>query len=244
MKKKIRVREARWEDLPGILEVENKAWPEKLRANRQVYEFRLKTFPEGLLIAEADGKIEGVVVTQKVSSEVADQGRSWNEITDGGRIKKTHNPRGNTLYGVNLSVFSRAPRGVATALLEAIGKKAIINNIKQIVLGARIPGFKRYFEEYCHQHRLSHLSEKQKDEIAEEYIKTFTPKGKPLDPEINFYYTKAGTSVLKLLPNYIEDPESLNYGVLLVWKNPFYNRPLPKLWNWLFFQMRTIKKSS
>lgn len=233
MKKKIRVREARWEDLPGILEVENKAWPEKLRANRQVYESRLKTFPEGVLVATIEGKIEGVVVTQKVSSEVADQGRSWNEITDGGRIKKTHNPRGDTLYGVNLSVSPVAARRVATALLETMGKKAIINNIKQIVLGGRIPGFKRYFEKYCHQHKLSHLSEKQKDKIAEHYIKTLTSQGKPRDPEINFY-TKANMHLTKLLPNYIEDPESLNYGVSLAWKNPFYNRPLPKLWSWLF----------
>lgn len=212
--------------MPGILEVENKAWPERLRANRQVYESRLKTFPEGLLVAEVDGKIEGVVVTQKVSSEVAAQGRSWNEITDGGRIQKTHNPQGDTLYGVNLSVSPFASQKVATALLEAQKKKAIINNIKKIVLGGRIPGFRRYFEQYCQEHKLSHLSEKQKDKIAEHYVRTFTSQGKPRDPEISFYHTKAGTRVVKLLPNYMEDAESLNYGVLLVWKNPFYNRPL------------------
>jgi len=233
MKKKIRVREARWEDLPGILEVENKAWPEKLRANRQAYESRLKTFPEGLLIAEADGKIEGVVVTQKVFYQTIEQVGSWSKITDRGRIQKTHNPEGDTLYGVNLSVSPAAPRGVAIALLEAMGKKAIINNIKQIVLGGRIPGFQRYFEKYCQEHKLFHLSEKQKDEIAEQYINRLTSRGKPRDPEINFY-TKANMRVAKLLPNYIEDAESLNYGVLLVWKNPFYNRPWRKLWSWLF----------
>ena len=232
-KKKVRVREARWEDLPGIVEVEKKAWPEKLRANRQIYESRLKIFPEGVLVAEIEGKIEGVVVTQKVLAEVAKQGRSWNEITDKGRIQKTHNPEGDTLYGVNLSVSPFASRKVATALLETMGKKAILNNIKQIVLGGRIPGFRRFLEKYCHQHKLSHLSQKQKDEIAEQYIKAVTSKGKPRDPEINFY-TKANMRVTKLLHNYIEDSESLNYGVLLVWKNPFYNRPLRKLWSWLF----------
>lgn len=233
MKKKIRVREARWEDLPEILEVENKAWPEKLRANQQVYESRLKTFPEGVLVAEIEEKIEGVVVTQKVLAEAADQGRSWNEITDRGRIQKTHNSQGDTLYGVNLSVSPTAPRKIAPGLLEVMGKKAIINNIKQIVLGGRIPGFKRYFEKYCRQHKLFHLSKKQKDKIAEQYINRFASKGKPCDPEINFY-TKANMHLTKLLPNYIEDPESLNYGVLLVWKNPFYNRPLRKLRSWLF----------
>ncbi len=232
----IRVRQARWEDLPGILEVEKKAWPENLRANRQVYESRLEIFPEGLLVAERKQdrlSIEGVVVIQKVASEVVGCDYSWNRITDRGRIRRTHNPEGDTFYVVNLSVNPFSVSRVALDLLEAVGKKAIRGNIKQIVIGARIPSLRRFVKRYSLQHGLSHLSQKEKDEIAKEYINALNRRGKPLDPQIAFY-KRVGMQVIGLLPDYMEDFESLNYGVRMGWKNPFYGKPFSRFWSWAF----------
>ena len=64
MRRKIEVRQAKVDDLEALLLVEEKAWPERLRASREMYESRLHTFPEGTLVAEVEGKIEGVVVVQ------------------------------------------------------------------------------------------------------------------------------------------------------------------------------------
>jgi len=46
-------------------------------------------------------------------------------------------------------------------------------------------------------------------------------KKRLLDKELNFY-NKAGLNIIKVIPGYMNDIDSLNYGVLLVWKNPFY----------------------
>lgn len=231
--RKIRVRQATIDDLDAIISVEEKAWPEKLRACREMYQSRLRTFPQGTLITEIDGKIEGVVVVQMMNFSSTPDIRTWNEATDYGYIKKSHNPEGNSLYGVNLSVSPKNQGRVAVALLEAVGKLAIRHNLKQIVLGGRIPSFVRYLKQYCKNKNVSVISDKERDKIAEDYIQATNRREDPLDPEIRFYQ-KVGMKIAKLLPNYFEDPASLNYGVLFVWHNPFYGKPFHRFWSWRF----------
>ena len=99
----------------------------------------------------------------------------------------------------------------------AMGKLVIAFSLKQGVLGARIPRYHKFADQMS----------------SSEYLTAKTKSGRYLDPEIGFYH-KLGLNVVRVIPNYINDPDSCNNGVLLQWKNPFYGRPLPKLWSWLF----------
>ncbi len=199
------------EDIPGILVVEKEAWGEEGAASRGMFESRIRTFPEGTLVAVADEKIVGVVVAEKVNYDLKNNAYTWYEITDNGFIKNSHKPNGDTVYGVDLSVLSAFQRqGIGTKLLENIGKLAIRHNARQVMLGERIPDYHRYAKKMS----------------PEEYVVATTGFGKEkrfLDPEINFY-KKAGLEIVKIIPNYFKDPESKDYGVLLLWKNPFYNK--------------------
>ena len=233
MRRKIRIRQARVDDIEAILLVEKKAWPENLRASREMYQSRLRTFPQGTLVAETEGKIEGVVVSQIMNHNSIPDISSWSEATDYGYIKNSHNPEGNSFYGVNLSVCHGSQSRVAMTLLEAVGKLAIRHNFKQIVLGARIPSFARYLKHHCQKNGISVISDKKRDKIAEDYIQATNRRGNPLDPQITFYQ-KVGMKIIKLLPNYFKDPESLNYGVLVLWSNPFYGKPFRRFWSWRF----------
>ncbi len=215
MRRKIKIRQARADDIEAMLLVETKAWPENLRASREMYQSRLRTFPQGTLVAEGKAEIEGVVVFQIMNFNSVPYVRSWKEATDNGYIKNSHDPQGNTLYGVNLSVCPRAQSRVAVALLEAVGKLAIKHNFKQIVLGGRIPSFAQYLKHYRQKNGVSVVSDKKRDKIVEDYIQAANKRGNPLDPQITFYQ-KAGMKIIKLLPNYLKDPASLNYGVLLL----------------------------
>ncbi len=233
MRRKIKIRQARVDDIEAMLLVEEKAWPENLRASREMYESRLGTFPQGTLIAEMEGKIEGVVVVQIINSTSIPDIRSWSEATDDGYIRNSHDPKGNSLYGVNLSVCPRIQSRVAVALLEAVGKLVIRHNFKQIVFGGRIPSFARYVGRYCEKNGISAISDEKRDKIAEHYIQATSRRGNPSDPEITFYQ-KAGMKMIKLLPNYFDDPESLNYGVLFIGLNPFYGKSFRRFWSWRF----------
>lgn len=215
--KGVRVKQATLGDIPAILAIEEIAWPEGMRASEEIIASRISTFPEGNLVAVANSDIQGVISTQIINYDLGNDALSWDEVTDSGFIKSSHNPHGDTLYGVNLSVSPYSPRGVAKILLQVIGKMAIRLNLKRGILGGRIPRYHKFTD------RMS----------PEEYLNGTTGTGRPLDPEIAFY-KKIGLRVVKVIPNYIKDPESCNFGVLLAWDNPFYNRPGRWFWSWLF----------
>ena len=213
--KNLIIRPAQLKDVNEILIVEEEAWPAGMRAKREQFISRIETFPEGTLVAVADGHITGVVSTEIINYNLEKPIATWNEATDYGFIKKTHNPEGDTLYGVDLSV-TRFADNTSRLLMEAVGRLIIRFNLKQGVLGARIPRYHKF-----------------KDKMTvEEYING-RRGSRPMDPELAFY-KNLGLKIGKVLPNYINDPESCNYGVLLIWKNPFYGKPFSGFWSWIF----------
>lgn len=200
----LKIRQAQSRDIKEILRIEKEAWPKGLRATREIFHSRLKTFPEGFLCAVMNGEMQGFVVTEILDYDIRSSSLSWQQATDHGYIRKTHNPNGDTLYGVSLSVSARAQRRVAVALLEATGKLVIKYGLKQGVFGSRIPRYHRYAAKMP----------------VEEYIKAKTRTGRLLDPELGIYQS-VGLRPVRIIPGYIRDPESLDYGILAVWENPF-----------------------
>lgn len=214
----ITIRRARLDDIPGILSIEEEVWPENLRASEEQFVSRIKTFSEGTVVALMNGTIVGVIATEIINRPTLDRPVSeltWEKITDGGFIKKTHNPHGDILYGVDLSV-SPYGAGASTKLIQEIGRTAIRHRLKGAMLGARIPRYHKYAGTVD----------------ASKYVQK--RKGNRLaDPELAFYH-RMGLRVVKVIPDYIEDADSCNYGVLLTWSNPFYGKPFPKFWSRLF----------
>ena len=219
---KIKIRKATVDDIPGILEVERIAWGKDKAATEEMFKSRIKTFPEGILVAVSNEKIVGVIATEIVNYN--GYVKNWYELTDNGFIKRTHNPKGDTLYGVDLSVHPfYQKKGIGKKLMESIGKLAIKYNFKKGILGGRIPNYHKFADKIN----------------AEDYVKITNKKNPwdiPPDPELLFYrkeYWKVGLKIVKIIPNYFKDPESLNCGVLLVWENPFYN----KWYRWIAAQL-------
>lgn len=208
---KVWIRPLRAHDIPAAILVEKAAWlppwPQDYIFTQNHLEFQMDTFQDGLLGAFMDGEIVGFVTTEIIRSEFLDNATTWDQITDKGFIRGTHDPSGDTMYGVNLSVHPKVSRqGVAEQLLFAEGRLAIRKCLRRIVLGGRLPLYYRYADKMT----------------AEEYVSASRSRiGKPIDPEL-YLYLKAGLRVVKVLPDYIPDPQSLDYGVLLEWRNPFY----------------------
>jgi len=203
------IRKAELADIEEIISVEARAWPVEGVATAEQFKARIETFPDGVLVAELDGRVVGVVVGEKVNlDQLKEEGISWHSITDGGFIKKSHNPSGDTLYGVDLSVDPQYQhRGIGRRLLQEIGKMAIKSNLKAGVLGARMPDYHKF------AHRFT----------PEEYLNFRDKDGKLVDEELRFY-ERSGLKLLRAIKNYFPDSESGNYGVLAIWKNPFYVR--------------------
>lgn len=206
------IRRLKFSDIPQAMEVEKAAWQphcsDKYVFKPEQLQSQIETFPEGALGAFVGDSLVGFVITEIVSSQFVESVSTWDEMTDNGYIKRAHSVDGDTMYGVDLSVHPRlAPWGVSKLLLYAEGKLAIKMSLKRIILGGRIPRYYKYADKMA----------------AEQYVYATHPKsGKPLDPELQLYL-KSGLKIIKILSNYMPDPESMNFGVLLEWKNPFYD---------------------
>lgn len=168
-------------------------------------------FPEGVLSAfTEDGECAGNFVTLRINYDLKNPITPWDDVADGG-LGTNYVPDGDTLYGVSLGVVPRF-RGqkVAAKLVYAAQQLTIKLNCKHFILGCRIP------EYYKHA-----------DIPVEQYITLKRQSDSEfLDEELRFY-SRAGMRFLEPIPDYMigerEDKDSLRYGVVTIWTNPFYH---------------------
>jgi GNAT superfamily N-acetyltransferase len=166
---------------------------------------RITVFPEGSIVAEYDGSIVGYVSGVIISSEAAKRWSTWYDYTDNGTARGVFDPDGDILFGISLTVDDECRgQGIGTGLLIQIARMAIENNLCAGILGGRLPSY----------HERSHLS-------PEEYIALKDEQGRVFDPELRLYL-RQGLRIREVRPGYFRDPDSLDYGVILEWKNPFY----------------------
>lgn len=190
--------------LDEIIRVEKETWPEELQASREKMESRLSLFPQGFFTAKVENKIMGVSTSQ--ISHYPSPAKTWDELTDNGFIKNSHNPSENALYVVSAGVSKNAQgMGIGGKLIDAQKDLARTLGLRYLFLGARIPGYGAY----CQKHG---------DIPIEKYIQLKNEKGESLDPEIRFYQRR-GLQVGGVKQNFEPDAESKDYGVLMVWEN-------------------------
>ena len=196
----IKIRNAKKNDLDEIVMLEDRIWAEGIRADKRKFESRLKIFPEGFFLAFNNDKLIGFSTSEIINYD--SNPLSWEDITDNGYIKN-HNKNGNTLYVVSIGAISRS--GGGSALINA--QKDLVKklNLRNLVLGSRIPGYDEY--------------SKKKGEInIKDYATSIRENGELLDPELRFY-TRNGLTLLEIVPNYMEDDkESRNYGAIMILK--------------------------
>ncbi|SFJ46926.1 GNAT family N-acetyltransferase [Thermoflavimicrobium dichotomicum] len=201
----VRVRTYTLADYPGLLQVQREAFPppfpEELLWSKEQIRSHIETFPEGAMVAEIDGEIVGSATSLII--QYTGEPHTWAEVADHGFIRNSHQPDGDSLYGIDLCVRpSFRGRGVARALYEA--RKALVRRLglKRFLAGCRIPGYHQVHEQYS----------------AEEYVEKV--KNGELNDLVLTFMIKQGMRPLQVLPEYLEDEESLNFAVLVEWQNP------------------------
>lgn len=199
---KLEIRHAEKKDIEELVRVDKEAFSNDWFLPREYYEAWLEVFPEGFFVASLGGQLVGYASVEIIQHDINNPIPTWYEATDNGFIRKTHNPSGNTVYGVSFGVARFAPQ-------HYIGKKLIRAAINEFietkecgecgVIGSRIPNY----------HKIANQM------TVEEYVYAKRKNGFSIDPLVTFYQ-RCGFRIVKILPNYIEDLFSLNYGVLMV----------------------------
>jgi hypothetical protein len=216
-KSRIIVRQAVLADIDGYLKLQAERWNQDNMAHRDQLESRLKAYPQGMLVAERNGEIVGMTYAMRITDYDFENPPSWNAITHNGYCDNA-DPQGKFIFGVDLSTAKGVGHLAGDQLLLQVARIAIAENIKFALLGGRMPGY--------HKHA-STMS-------AEQYLWAKDDKGRPLDRQVRYYTSIPGLNAIKAIPNYFNDPDSLDYGVLLTWRNPLYRIPGRKMWSDLF----------
>ena len=216
MKKKLSIKVRNWtaKDLDAVYAVQQAAYSdlrEKDLCDIRLLEMQLNMFPQGQILAEAEGRIIGYAASLIVALDEDSPWYSYNEITGVGTFS-THNPHGDTLYGADIAVHPDY-WGMSVAGKLYQGRKRIMKryNLRCMVAGGRIPGYAR------HAGRIS----------PEEYVEKVI-RGELKDSALNAHL-KAGYIVKGVHMDYLSDRSSLNYATYLEMPNPHYNAEKRKI---------------
>ena len=201
----ITVRQMTVEDLPAVVALQNRVYPNMTPWSLKELNLHLKVFPEGQLVAvDKSGKIVGSSSSLIIDWDDYAESAKWSTITGSGSFS-THNPLGKTLYGADMSVDPDFRRmGIGTLFYNYRKKLVQKRGLKRMLTGGRLPGYSKVDLEIT----------------AKQYVKEVT-QGKRKDPILNFQL-KNGLVVLDIIPEYLKDTESRGFATLLEWLNPEY----------------------
>ncbi|MGD6844093.1 GNAT family N-acetyltransferase [Bacillus infantis] len=194
-------------DFPELISIQAECFPppfpEELWWNREQLENHVSLFPEGALCIEIDGELAGSMTGLLVQFDPSSPSHTWEEVTDGGYIRN-HDPNGNTLYIVDISIRPKYRKlGLGKLLMQAMYHTVIGLGLERLLGGGRMPGY----------HKHAALMR------PEEYVRKVTA-GELKDPVLSFLLG-CGRVPLAVAAGYLEDEESLDYACLMEWRNPF-----------------------
>lgn len=192
-------------DFDALLDVQREAFPppfpEELWWSREQITAHMETFPAGAMLAEVDGVVVGSATSLIVKHR--HEPHTWAEVADDGYIRTSHQPDGDSLYGIDICVKpSWRGRGIAQRLYEARKELVVQLGLKRYLAGCRIPGYHRVAAQMA----------------AAQYVEAVTA-GKLQDTVLSFML-KQGLHPVGILDDYLDDEESLNKAVLVEWVNP------------------------
>jgi predicted amidohydrolase/GNAT superfamily N-acetyltransferase len=206
----VKIRRATQTDIPALVELNIAAYPNLAEDNVVWGEAHLashlRIFPQGQFVAEVKGKIVGAAATL-----VVDMGpdplrnHTWSGVTDSGYFTN-HDIAADTLYGADIYVHPRARGlGVGAALYEARRKLCRKLNKRRILAGGRLWNYRDHADKFSPQEYAEHV-------LA----------GDMRDLVLSFQL-REGFQLRRVMPNYLQDPNSRNHASLIEWLNPDYN---------------------
>ncbi|GAB3837884.1 bifunctional GNAT family N-acetyltransferase/carbon-nitrogen hydrolase family protein [Hymenobacter jeollabukensis] len=176
------------------------------------YNNLLKKFPEGQICIEDNGRVVAAALAIIVQYSDFGDRHTYAKITGNGKFN-THNPDGDTLYGVDVFVDPQYRNlRLGRRLYDARKELCESLNLRAMVAGGRIPGYAQYAQEMTPQ----------------KYVEMVRNK-ELTDPILTFQLAN-DFYVRKLIRGYLPyDGDSKAYATLLEWINVYYDEDSERL---------------
>ena len=198
------IRNAQRADAPRIVDLSQRVYGIPESYNESEIRGQIVNFPEGQFVAEYEGKIVGYCATFIIAESIAFAPHSWMEITGGGYASR-HNPDGNILYGMEISVHPDFRRlRIGQRFYRARRELCEHLELKGIVFGGRMPGYAKKRADY---------------RTPEAYLEAVREK-ELRDQVINFQMAQ-GFEPIGILHGYMPtDHPSGGHATHMYWPNP------------------------
>jgi predicted amidohydrolase/GNAT superfamily N-acetyltransferase len=203
--RRIHVRPMRIEDFDALVQLQLRCFPGMTPWKREQIESQLRIFPEGQIVVEYHGHLVASASCLIVDFARHSAWHNWKEVADSGYIRN-HDPRGDTLYGIEIMVEPRY-RGLKLSRRLYDERKRLCreHNLQRIIIGGRIPGYGQHAEKMS----------------AREYVEKVMDKVM-VDPVLTAQLSN-GFVLQQLIPDYMpSDRESRGYATFLEWINLDY----------------------
>lgn len=207
----LHLRNLRLEDYADVRRIMEIVYPSMGAWTRQQFAAQINRFPEGQICIDDNGRVIAAAITLIVDYDRFGDQHSYAQITGNGYLT-THDPNGDILYGVDVFVDpAYRHMRLGRRLYDARKELCRSLNLRGIVAGGRIPGYRDYAD------KLS----------PDQYIE-LVRRQEIYDPILSFQLAN-DFHVRRIIRNYIpEDQASHGYATLVQWNNIHYqeNRPL------------------
>lgn len=202
----IKVRGTRLEDYAAIRALQRAAAPYMEPWSLKQLESQLHAFPEGQMVAVCDAQVVGCAASLVVQWDDYGVEHTWKSITGDGFFT-THDPRGRTLYGADLTAdASQRGYSIGRALFQARRRLCRRRNLRRIIATARLAGYRA-----------------SREAMSPELYAMRVIWGDIPDPSMRFQMSQ-GFQFCGILGAYLpQDAESCGYAALLAWLNPLYS---------------------
>lgn len=203
-KPKLITRNATLADVAEIAALSCRVYGEKEASSEDEIRGQINNFPEGQFVAEYEDRLVGYCATFVIAEEPVMRPHTWMEITGGGFASR-HDPDGDYLYGMEVTVDPSARRlRIGQRFYKHRRELCEYLELKGIVFGGRMPGYHRRAKDYPN---------------PQDYLNAVLEK-ELKDPVVNFQLAQ-GFEPLGVLPNYLpDDKDSKGYAAHMIWRNP------------------------
>lgn len=197
---------ARVQDIDELVRTENSAWCPDQAATPETILKRIQIRNDTIIAAKdlATGKIYGFLTSAITKRFSMASVKSWAHYAQGlldydGH--REHLGQDDALFLVSASVDPKSPKGIGSLLLRGAVEIARRNSIENV----------------CYGGRLTAMQKRVKDGAQPQEVFVSLIQGEIVEPSIQMGL-KEGFEPVSLIENYFEDPESLNFGILMTCK--------------------------